>query len=167
MSVEMGEYLVGAYLKVVERCDFVSYGMRPPGGGLGGLAELDVVGLHFPTRTAFLCEVTTHIKGLCIGTNAETITKIQTKHGTQKAYAESQLKDFPNRRYQFWSPVVPVGYLTTHLPLIDRDLELVINAEYGKRIAELTSRARALNNDENNPAFRLMQILERVKYPKS
>lgn len=31
MNTEMGEYLVGAYLKIIEGCEF-------PGGGLKGLA---------------------------------------------------------------------------------------------------------------------------------
>lgn len=47
MATEMGEYLVGAYLKLVEGCDFVDYNVRVPGGGMAGLNELDVVGIHF------------------------------------------------------------------------------------------------------------------------
>ena len=64
MLTDVGEYFVGAYLQLGEGCDFVDYNVRPPGGGLKGLEELDVVGLNFKTRTAFLCEVTTHIRGL-------------------------------------------------------------------------------------------------------
>lgn len=159
----MGEFLVGAYLKVVEGCDFVGYNMRPPGGGLKGLEELDVVGLHFPSKTAYLCEVTTHIGGLLYKSNADTIKRIKAKHARQKAYAESQLADFPHRRYQFWSPAVPRGYLTNHLPGIDPDLELVINAEYASRISRLRAEARRRKNDEGNPAFRLLQILEHMR----
>ena len=57
MSAEMGEYLVGAYLQLEEQCDVVSFNVRPPGGGLKGLEELDVIGLNFKTSTAYLCEV--------------------------------------------------------------------------------------------------------------
>jgi hypothetical protein len=167
MNAEMGEFLVGAYLKVVEGCDFVGYNVRPPGGGLQGLEELDVVGLQFASRTAFLCEVTTHIGGLLIGSNQTTVAKLAAKHLRQKDYAERQLKEFPKRRYQFWSPVVPRGYLTTHLPKIDPALELVINEEYGRRVQVLRARAAKQMNDENNPAFRLLQILERVRLPRS
>ena len=30
MKTEMGEYIVGAYLKLVEGCDVVDYNVRPP-----------------------------------------------------------------------------------------------------------------------------------------
>lgn len=163
MNAEMGEFLVGAYLKVIEGCDFVSYNVRPPGGGLKGLEELDVVGLRFASHTAFLCEVTTHIGGLLYGDNAKTVKRVASKHLRQKSYAEAQLRDFPVRRYQFWSPVVPKGYLTHHLAEIDPDLELIINAEYTKRINELRKAASMRKNDENNPAFRLLQILAHMK----
>ena len=33
------EYVVGAYLKLEEECDFVDFNVRPPGGGLKGLGE--------------------------------------------------------------------------------------------------------------------------------
>ena len=45
MKTEMGEYIGGAYLKIIKKCDFVDYNVRPPTGGLEGLQELDVVGL--------------------------------------------------------------------------------------------------------------------------
>ena len=42
MPTEVGEYLVGAYLKLVEKCDVVDYIARETGGGRRGLNELDV-----------------------------------------------------------------------------------------------------------------------------
>ena len=62
MKTEMGELVVGAYLKLCLHCAFVDYNVRPPGGGLEGLGELDVVGLDPDSGCAFLCEVTTHIR---------------------------------------------------------------------------------------------------------
>ncbi len=59
MPTEMGEYLVGAYLRHVEGCDRVDYNVHFPGGGEEGLKELDVIGYNYPKRTVFLCEVTT------------------------------------------------------------------------------------------------------------
>ena len=77
----MGEFLVGAYLKLVLGCGVVDYNARPPGGGLAGLGELDVVGFDFAKRKAYLCEVTTHLGGLLIGPNADnTINKLKSKH---------------------------------------------------------------------------------------
>ena len=63
MITDVGEYIVGAYLKLILKCDIIDYNIRPPGGGLEGLHELDVLGLNFKKRTAYLCEVTTHIRG--------------------------------------------------------------------------------------------------------
>ena len=64
MKTEMGEYIVGAHLKLVENCDVVEYNVRPMVKGLKGLGELDVIGLRFSDKTAFICEVTTHLEGL-------------------------------------------------------------------------------------------------------
>jgi hypothetical protein len=41
MRTEVGEYVVGAWLKIGLGCDVVDYNVRPPGGGLNGLGELD------------------------------------------------------------------------------------------------------------------------------
>ncbi len=163
LSTQMGEYLVGAYLKIIEGCDIVVYNLRPPGGGLKGLGELDVLGLRFRDETAYLCEVTTHIGGLLIRSNKHTVEKIRDKYRRQRKFAASQLKDFPNRHFQFWSPVVPVGYLTTNLPKIGRDLDVVINADYTRRIDELRIEAKKRKNNEENPAFRMLQILEHLR----
>jgi hypothetical protein len=80
VTAETGEYLVGAYLKLVEECDFVDYNVRTPGGGLAGLNELDVVGLRFATSTAYICEVTTHLGGLLYKNNRNSVTKLKEKH---------------------------------------------------------------------------------------
>jgi hypothetical protein len=163
MSAEVGEYIVGAFLKVVEECDFIGYNMRPPGGGLVGLGELDVVGLRFSDETAFLCEVTTHIDGLLIKTPDYTIEKIRQKFVRQQEYAAKQLVNFRNVQFQYWSPVVRSKKLVAELPNIDPRLEIIINAEYAKRISQLRAEARLRKNNEGNPAFRLLQILEHLR----
>ena len=37
MNTEMGEYLVGAYLKLINKCDIIDYNARRPGGRMPGL----------------------------------------------------------------------------------------------------------------------------------
>lgn len=162
MLTDIGEYFVGAYLKLVECCDFVDYNVRPPGGGLRGLEELDVIGIRFGDQTAYLCEVTTHIGGLLIVNNEKTINKIRQKHERQREYAKDQLGQFKNVVFQFWSPVVPVGYLTENLPKI-RGLDLVINGEYKRKVAQLRDLARREKYDARNPVFRTLQILEHLR----
>src|SRR5438874_1394839 len=101
MATEMGEYLVGAYLKIVLGCGVVDYNARPPGGGLSGLGELDVIGFDFTGRKVYLCEVTTHLDGLQIGKGAEgTIKKLAAKHRRQLEYAERHLH-LPGFKPQF------------------------------------------------------------------
>jgi len=154
--------LVGAYLKIIEGCDFVTYNVRPPGGGVRGLEELDVVGLNFKTKTAYVCEVTTHIRGLLYKDNKTSVERIKKKHQRQRKYARYQLKEFAEVRFMFWSPVVPVGYQTERLAKI-RGLELVVNETYTEKIRALQEKAKKLTNDEGNPAFRVLQILEHVR----
>ena len=161
MLTDIGEYIVGAYLKVVEECDLIDYNVRPPGGKLQGLSELDVVGLHFASRTAFLAEVTTHIRGVLYKNNKETVAKIKEKFNRQKQYAEGHLRYFGKHRYMFWSPYVPVGYVTENLSSI-KELELVINGEYKSRVDELRKRAGKTTHDVKNPFFRMLQIMEHM-----
>lgn len=159
----MGEYLVGAYLKMIVGCQFIDYNVRPPGGGQHGLKELDVVGFDFANKTAYLCEVTTHILGALYGSGAdETAERIIKKHEFQRIYAKQYLTDFPTLRFQFWSPYVPVGKITTALAAIP-SLELVMNDTYTAKVTELRSKAREVSYDAGNPVFRTLQILEHLR----
>ena len=55
MNTEMGEYLVGAWLKEIKQCDFIQYNARLPKGHLPGLAEVDVIGLDLKNKIAYHC----------------------------------------------------------------------------------------------------------------
>jgi hypothetical protein len=161
MATEIGEYLVGAYLKLVLECGVVDYNARPPGGGLPGLGELDVIGFDFAGQKVYLCEVTTHLEGLHIGKNAEsTITKLADKHRRQREYGERYLKGF-TPCYMFWPPVVRSG-LVKELKA-RTGFKLFVNADYGKAIGDLRVRARNSTANVNNPAFRVLQILEHLR----
>lgn len=162
MSTDMGEYIVGAYLKVIKKCDFVDYNVHSPVGGIEGLGEMDVIGLDFKNKTVYLCEVTTHILGTLYNDNPTTVTKIKEKYERQKEYASKYLTDFPTRHYMFWSPVVPEGYITNELDKID-GLEMVINLKYTQCIEELRAQAKVLTHNLENPFFRVLQILEHLK----
>jgi hypothetical protein len=162
MKTQVGEYVVGAYLKLILECDVVDYNVRPPGGGLKGLAEFDVVGLRLGERLAYICEVTTHLDGLNYGNNPTTIRRLQEKFERQRWYAEAYLSDFEKRHFMFWSPVVPRGYLTEKLVKIE-GLELKINEAYQACIAELMEEARRTTRDIGNPFFRALQILAHLR----
>jgi hypothetical protein len=72
------------------------------------------------------------------------------------------LGNFETIRYQFWSPVVPKGYLTNHLNEIET-LELIINGEYKKRVLALQALAEKQTHDARNPVFRVLQILGHLR----
>jgi hypothetical protein len=162
LLTDIGEFLVGAHLQLGDECDVVDYNVRPPGGGLEGLGELDVVGFNFKTNTAFLCEVTTHIRGVLYKNNRETVERIKRKHIRQQQYAEKYLGNFKTIHYQFWSPVVPKGYITEHLASVET-LELIINGEYKKRVLALLAMAERETYDARNPVFRVFQILGHLR----
>ncbi|MCK5450860.1 MAG: hypothetical protein KAI70_03755 [Candidatus Omnitrophica bacterium] len=162
MKTEVGEYIVGAYLKIIKQRDIIDYNARPPHGGLEGLGELDVIGLNSKKKTAYICEVTTHIRGILYKDNKTTVERIKKKHKRQKEYAKKYLSNFPNRKYMFWAPVVPRGYITEKLEKIE-ELVLVINETYSQRIDELREKARILTYDSGNPFFRILQILEHLR----
>jgi len=163
MITEIGEYIVGAYLKIIEECDFIDYNVRPPGGGREGQTGFDVLGLNLKRKSCYLCEVATHILGLHYGKgNQDTLDRIATKHARQVAYAEEYLSNFDQFHYMFWSPYVPEGILTTGLDKIE-GLEMIINKDYTAKIDDLRDLAGELTHDLGNPFFRTLQILERLR----
>lgn len=162
IKTQIGEYVVGAYLKRHFGCDVVDYNVRPPTGGLAGLAEFDVLGLRFNDSVAMLCEVTTHLDGLNYKSNEGTVRRVREKHERQRAYAKKHLAHFDKVRFMFWSPVVPRGYLTTELAKITT-LELVINEKYKECVDFLRQEARDTTRDLGNPFLRSLQILEHLR----
>jgi hypothetical protein len=162
-GTEMGEYLVGAYLKMIEHCAYVDYNVHPPGGRLKGLGELDVVGFKFEPATAYVCEVVTHIRGLLYGNYSETLLRLRKKYQRQRQYAREYLKQFERHRFMLWSPVVASG-LDESLAGIE-GLEIITNRDYTDRIEQLREEAGKITHDVGNPAFRLLQILEHMKPP--
>lgn len=163
MPTDIGEYVVGAYLKLIERCDVIDYNVRPTGGGMRGLEEFDVVGFNFTTNSVYLCEVATHLGGLLYGDgNDDTVTAITKKFERQKQYAKDYLGQFDGHRYMFWSPNVPVGAVTEQLEAL-ATLELIINGEYKRRVGELRELAAKQTQDMQNPFFRALQILEHLR----
>lgn len=163
MPTEIGEYVVGAYLKEVEGCDLIDYNVRPAEGGLKGLAELDVLGLRFKDGTAFLCEVATHLNGLqYAGGYAGSTERIFQKIRRAQQFARDSLSLFPHQHFSFWSPRVPKGQLTDLLAQIP-DVEIIINEEYSSRVAKLKQLAAKSTRVTGNPFFRSLQLLEHLR----
>ena len=163
MKTEIGEYVVGAYMKLILNCDVVDYNVRDRSGTkLQALGELDVIGLRFNDRAAYICEATTHIRGIQYGTSEVTIKKICDKHERQKDYAKKNLKDFTQHHFMLWSPRVTSKKVLAGLSKV-KSLELIINEVYTAKVDELVAYAKNNAGDTNNPFMRSLQLLQALK----
>jgi hypothetical protein len=167
MPDDIGENLVGSYLRYVGQCDFVLFNSFLP--LIQG--EIDVIGLRLTQpRQVWFCEVTTHILGMQYGPKKEsTVQKLRDKLDRAGDFAQAM---FPNdaHRYEIWSPVVSKGWLTDAMAVMEQefndaslDVHFVINEEYAKRIQALIDVARKDTRATSEPAYRLLQVLTRVK----
>ena len=107
MTEDIGESLVTAYLRHVERCTFVVTNTHLE----DQQGELDVLGIRFaPERQIIFCEVTTHIRGMQYGGYDSTVKKVEDKIRRARTFAELTFPD-DKPRYEIWSPLVPTGEL--------------------------------------------------------
>jgi len=166
MKTEIGEYIIGAYLKIILKCDYIDYNVRPSGSGLEGLGELDVVGIDLKREEVYLCEVTTHLRGVLYNDYKTTIRKIEEKYKRQKDYANKYLPKHFKRHFMFWSPIVPSGLVEQLKKEEKNGLEIVVNGKYTECIDRLKDIARKELKDFGNPFFRTLQILENLRRTK-
>lgn len=165
MRTETGEYIVGAYLEYVEKCDLVLYNVRPSAKGRDGQAEFDVVGLKMKDKKAILCEVTTHIRGLLYVNEAKTEDRLKAKMWRLKDYAGIYLGEF-TREFMFWSPVVKGRYLLDAMGRLREDgVQVIVNEEYANRVQALADEAAKETRLLNNPFMRSLQILTHLRKP--
>lgn len=169
MAEDIGENLVGSYLRYVEQCDFIVYNAQYP----TVQSEIDVVGMRLSGghREIWFCEVITHIDGTLYGTYEKTMLKLEAKILRAREFANAMFPDpADHHRFEIWSPVVPVGKLTTQFEEMERrhnddalDLHFVINGEYTARIQALIDHARTHSAATSDSAYRLLQVLTRLR----
>lgn len=166
---DLGESLVGAYLRHVVGCQVVIYNSF----FAEQQGEVDVVGIRATpgaAREVFLCEVTTHIRGMEIVKNGvdATRTKVPDKLSRLRQFAELT---FPGEvhRYQWWSPYVRSGHATFFEQLTDdwdaegRSLQFVINHDYTAALELLLEHAAGNTSTTSEPAYRMLQILTHLR----
>jgi hypothetical protein len=160
----MGEYVVGAYLRIVMGCQNVIYNLKP-----GRQLEIDVVGLDFRKRIVYLCEAKTHIGGLMIskkGLGDVTESTVERQLEDLQRFGKKYWRGF-KPKYMFWSPYVPVGKKTASLERIRSKLggsiEMVVNSEYRRRVEEIRKKAARDSSDSGEPFYRALQILEHMR----
>ena len=166
---EMGEYIVGAYLRIKLDCEFVVYNQKLS-RRRGEFGEVDVLGIDTNNHIIYLCEVVTHIQGLLYGKGyEETKRRIKRKFISNIKYANNIFPGL-NKIYMLWSPVVNVGKLTNYLKNLHGDLDLsndefvvIINKEYTEKIDQLRSLAKNDAKDRGEPFYRALQIIQHIK----
>jgi len=162
----MGEFVVGAYLRMINGCTLIVYNQKPF-EEKGRFEEIDVVGISPSEKKIYLCEAVTHLRGMLYsGGNRETLKKLKKKFHVVKKYSESIFPNF-EKRIMLWSPYVPKGMLTKGLEEIQKKLEinieLVINEVYTGKINELRDKAKEDTIDRGEPFYRALQILEHLR----
>ena len=155
---EVGEEIVGTWLRYCKGCDFVDYNVVVREGP----GEIDVVGIDLVNRRAYICEVATHTGGLGYKDNRATIIG---KFQRAVKYGSKYLRDFDST-YMFWAPVVRGGAQMKAVEeaqhVLKRDsgieLELVINGAFTQRLKHLRSEAGKQSRNSPHSVFRLLQI---------
>ncbi len=163
--LDIGESLVGAYLRYVEECDFVVYGTQTEAQG-----EIDVVGFQLEARKVWLCEVATHLDGLLYGGsgNAGTLAKVRQKVERSILFAERMFPD-QERRFEWWSPRAGPALLhgfeeiEEELSSETTELGFIVNERYTNRVGRLVELSRAGTKATPESFFRALQILTHLR----
>lgn len=163
--MDIGESLVAAYLRHVRECGLILNNVYLS----GEQGELDVVGLETsPAQRVWLCEVTTHTRGMNNPSKRPAARRVTEKIERAIRFAA---ETFPNAqpRFEVWSPIVRSGLVSELEGVVaeftkkDVELDLVINEAYTSRIQELVDQARQRSETTGDDAFRMLQILTRLK----
>ncbi|MDK2821967.1 MAG: hypothetical protein PWP31_1932 [Clostridia bacterium] len=162
--MDIGESLVGSYFKYVLGCKVVVYNCH-----LDTAGEIDIIALTPDGKEVYICEVSTHLRGLQYGkSNSDTLARITHKMERAAAFATA---NFPDREpiFMLWAPVVSRG-LTRSLREIQGKrstpgikIKLMINRDYTASIHRLREVASKNIKTTDEPAFRMLQILEHLK----
>jgi len=166
---EMGEYLVGAWLKLCCDCEIIVYNQKLSPKGVK-MNEVDVIGIAPNRKKAFFCEVGTHLGGLLYaGGNEGTARKVEEKFKASIKYASKMFPEF-QIQHMLWAPYVPQGILTsllskmqTRLQNAGVDVQLIINSEYTDRVSQLRALAKGDTRDRGEPFYRALQIIENLR----
>jgi hypothetical protein len=156
--MDIGESLVGAYMRQVRGCHTVAFNIHLP-----QQVELDVVGVANGTDgvEVWLAEVTIHLDGLNYagGTNAQTVDVVAKKVAAARRYAGHVHRDI-KPTIELWSPVVPSGLVSA---LANVDIDLIINDGFTARVNELACLAKDHTSLTGDDAHRFLQILTHLR----
>src|SRR5258706_7886605 len=166
----VGEILVGDYLRIKEGCDFIDYNVYTR----DSQGEIDVVGIDNRLRKVYICEVAIHLTtGLQYTKNKrpDTCTRLVAKFTKDIDYAEKYLGGY-EKQFMLWSPIVKdskgkIEYnQKNHLErMVDEikttknvDVHLMINEQFHQAFLELRRYAASTSEELKSPVLRLLQI---------
>jgi hypothetical protein len=162
----MEQFLVGAYVQLVEGCDVVTYNADPPSRKM---FWIEVVGRNEATQTIFYVDFADKFDYYPHDMRADTMVRklVQRyaelhKQGTLFEYEPDKV------RCQVWLPRPPVGRVAEALPLAVQRLqeehgirlEVIEPAEVARRIPAVVERARKLSFDYDNLFLRALLLAE-------
>jgi Holliday junction resolvase-like predicted endonuclease len=163
--MDIGESLVAAYLRHVRGCEVILTNVH-----LAGVqGEIDVIGLERQTpQTLWLCEVTTHTRGMNNPAKKPAAQRVKDKIDRAADFA-SEVFPSAHPKFEVWSPIVRAGLISEleevagHYTSQQIELHIVANETYTQRIQELVDVARETTATTGNDAFRMLQILTRLR----
>jgi len=174
----IGETLVGDYLKVKYECDFVAFNVSTadPKG------EIDVVGINSKKKEIYICEVATHlVTGLRYVNAKEKISdnvgRFVKKFKKNIADADKVFPEYKKKHFMLWSPIVKNPKTgtkfnqTKDIAEVEHEIfeqhrvriEVISNQEYMDRLNYLREYARRVTEELKSPVLRLFQIEEKLK----
>lgn len=172
----IGETLVGDYLKVILGCDFVEYNLYTP----DVQGEIDVVGINAKDKKIYICEVATHlVTGLQYvcpkNKTPDNIGRFVKKFTKNINYANKYFSEY-EKRFMLWSPIVKNQKTgakfnqTDDITEIKRqmfekyqvEIEIFSNAEYMECLKKLRHYAGTETKELKSPVLRLFQIEEKL-----
>ncbi|HEX3906462.1 MAG TPA: hypothetical protein VHW92_00870 [Mycobacteriales bacterium] len=155
--MDIGESLVGAYLRQVRGCHTVSFNTYLP----QGQGEVDVIGVANSSDgvDVWIAEVAVHLEGLNYGGYAASVKKVAAKVAAARAYAAQVYRD-ATPTVEFWSPVVPSGLVAQ---LADVDVVLVVNDDFTDRVNEIVDLAKRHTKMTGDDTYRLLQLLTHLR----
>jgi hypothetical protein len=168
----IGERIVGDYLRVKENCDFIDFNVYTR----DSQGEIDVVGINNKIKQVYICEVAIHLKtGLQYTKNSrpDTCDRLTAKFIKDIEYGNKYFRDY-KKVFMLWSPIVKdsrgkkeynqMGHLLTMQQNIKRlkhlEIELMINQRFADALAELRKYASIKSEELKSPVLRVLQIEE-------
>jgi len=172
----IGETLVGDYLKVILGCDFVEFNLYTP----DVQGEIDVVGINAKKREIYICEVATHLVTGLRYVNAKEKTSDNMERFVKKFakninYANKYFLGY-KKRFMLWSPIVKDQRTGAKFNQTDDiakikaemlkgfkvDIEVISNQDYKDCMQKLRDYARRETKELKSPVLRLFQIEEKL-----